>query len=454
MSRDLVKKGFYSSFLSISVPLMLQSLLNALVGISDALMLGRLSQEAIAAVSLANQIFFVMSLFAGAFLGAAGTLIAQYYGKGDLKNAQRFMSMTLRYVTGVAAIFSLLTRLCPEVLMSLYTDTPEMIEIGASYLRIVGISYIFSAVSQCYLMVMKICGRARLSVYISIMVVSVDMLVDFFLIYGIWGAPALGANGSAYSTIAVELLALIWCLVDSLQKDHIHPTVESLTFFSGAFEKDLWKIVLPMFASSLSWGIGFSLRSLAMGHLGTDAAAAYSVSSVTQQLVQCIGQGAASGAVIMIGGLLGQNQLEEAKEYGSCFWKVAFGVAVINVGLVALVGPAAVCFFVLEETAKAYLIRMLFVTAAYMVAFSFNAIITCGVFIAGGDFTYDAISVLLASWCFAIPLSLLGTFVFHWPVMVVFLFISADEIVKVPFIWPRYKKYIWVKNLTREESAS
>ena len=152
----------------------------------------------------------------------------------------------------------------------------------------------------------------------------------------------------------------------------------------------------------------------------------------------------------MIGQLLGQNRLEEAKEYGYQFWKVTFLSGMFNVLLICIVGPLVYFFYVLEPQAKAYLVQMLIFSAFYMFAFSYNTIITCGIFPAGGDSRYDAISVILATWCLAIPLSLLGCFVFHWPVMVVYAVMCIDEIVKVPFIRIRYNKYIWVKNLTRE----
>lgn len=120
--------------------------------------------------------------------------------------------------------------------------------------------------------------------------------------------------------------------------------------------------------------------------------------------------------------------------------------------LLCILGPVIAEFFILSEAAKEYLVIMLVFTAVYIFAYSINTIIVCGIFPAGGDAKYDAISVFFASWCFALPLALLGTFVFHWPVMVVYILMCADEIVKLPWIYPRYKKYLWLKNLTREES--
>ena len=155
----------------------------------------------------------------------------------------------------------------------------------------------------------------------------------------------------------------------------------------------------------------------------------------------------------MVGKLLGQNLFEEAKVYGRKFCRISFGAGGIHMALLCVLGPAAAQFFVLTETAKHYLIAMLLFTAVYVFAYSVNTIIVCGVFPAGGDAKYDAVSVFFASWCFALPLAMAGTFIFHWPVMVIYVCMCADEIVKVPWIYPRYKKYLWLNNLTRDEKV-
>lgn len=446
------KKAFYRELMALAIPLALQNLLNALVGASDALMLGRLNQESVAAVSLANQISFVMSLFNEAIIGAIGVLLAQYWGKQDYKKAKNFLGMALRYVIVISGIFFVLAFFLPEQLMSIFTTESELVSIGADYLRIVSFSYLFAGVVQCYLLLMKISRYTKISVWISAMMVIVDMSVDFFLIYGIGIFPALGANGAAYSTICVEAIALTLCVIWSHRKENVKVDKQSLCHFSKADEKAAWKIIPGVLASSLSWGLSITMHAFIIGHLGTDATAASSVTGVAQQLIQCLTHGISTGAGIMIGGLLGKNLLEKAKEYGRKFWNVSAWCGFINVGLIGMVGTLVYLFYTLEPLAKTYLVQMLVFSAFYMFAYSFNTIIVVGVFPAGGDSKYDAISVILATWCFAIPLALLGCFVFDWSVMVVYIVMCLDEIVKVPFIPRRYKKYLWVKNLTLDET--
>ena len=444
------KKVFNARLRTLAVPLALQSLLNALVGASDALMLGRLNQDSIAAVSLANQVFFVMTLFTGAITSASGILIAQYWGKKDYKNAGRFLAMAIRYSVLISLVFFTAALVFPEPVMRIFTPESSLIAIGAGYLRIVSFSYIFSALAQCFLMNMKIAGDAKLSVIISAVTVSVDMIADYFLIYGKCGLPALGANGSAYSTIAVEALSLVIVLIWAKRKDTIRLSLKSLTYFSKDFEKDYWKIFPANLASALSWGLSISVHNVIMGHLGSDATASASVTSVAQQLIACVTWGIAGGSGIMIGELLGAGRLDEAKKYGDRFYKVSFFSGLINVLLIAATGPLVYVFYALTSEAKRYLLWMLVFSCFYMFAFAYNTIFTCGVFPAGGDAKYDAVSVFFATWCFAIPASLIAFFVFKWPVLVVYVIMCLDEIVKLPFLKWHYNKYIWVKILTRD----
>ena len=445
------KKRFNKDLLTLAVPLALQNLLGALVGASDALMLGRLNQDSIAAVSLANQISFIMSLFTGSVIGTISVLIAQYMGKGDQRNTQRFFAMGIRYAFGISVVFFLLAFCIPEQLMRIFTLEEELIRIGSEYLRIVSFSYLFMGISQPYLMVMRTSGRVKTSLWISAVTVIVDMTADFFLIYGVGSWKGLGANGSAYSTIAVEVIALCICIVESMQKDHIHPDRSSMRFFSKAFERDIWKVIPGMLASALSWGLSMTMHQFILGHMGTDATAAASVTGVATQMIQCVSMGLAAGGGIILGKMLGRDEFAMAKAYGKRFFRVSFINGLTNAGLLLIVGPLVYFFYALEPQAKTYLIQMLAYNMLYMFAFAYNTIYTVGVFPAGGDSRYDAISVIIATWCFAIPLSLLGCFVFHWPVMVVYMVMCCDEIIKFPFIYLRFNTDIWVKNLTRSE---
>lgn len=440
-------REFYRELRALAIPIGLQNLLAALTGATDALMLGRLTQDAVAAVSLANQIAFIMSLFQFAVVGAGGALLAQYWGKGDMRMVKNLFSLVLKRAGELSLVFFGLAMAFPRQLIGIFTPDEALIEIGASYLRIVSFSYFFTSLTQVYFTVMKLEGRAARSVVISVAALVTDMVLDYFLIYG---GPRLGPDGSAYSTVGVEAVALVWCIAESYRPGASRPDWEGMRWRSPEVNRDIWNLAVPMLGSGLAWGISISMHSFLMGHFGSDATAAASISNTALELVTCVCKGISAGSGIMIGKLLGQDLFEKAKEYGRRFWSISVWTGFIHMALLALLAPLAVRFFVLTDTARHYLVLMLGFTALYVFAYSLNTIMVCGVFPAGGDAKYDAVSVFFATWCFAIPLAVLGAFVFHWPVFAVYVVMCADEIVKTPWIMPRYRKYIWLRNLTRE----
>ncbi|MBR4962024.1 MAG: MATE family efflux transporter [Clostridia bacterium] len=444
------KKEFYKELFNLAIPLGLQSLLVALIGATDALMLGRLAQDAVSAVSLANQIVFIMNLFISAVVGGGGVLIAQYWGKEDRTMVKNLFCMILKWSLGISFVFFAIAMLIPGTLMRIFTPDQNLINIGASYLRAVSVSYLFAGITQCYYLKMKVEGKARESVVISVVTLVADVVLDIFLIYGLAGVPKLGANGSAYSTVAVELIAIVWCIIESHRGDSIRPDFAGLKWFSGSITKEWLKIAIPTLGSALAWGLSISMHSLIMGHLGSDATAAASITSVVLELVTCVCKGISAGAGIILGKLLGQSLFDKAKVYGRRLCHMSFWVGGIHMLLLCLIAPIVTMFFVLTETAKGYLISMLIFTGLYVFAYSINTIVVCGIFPAGGDAKYDAVSVFIATWCIALPLALIGTFVLDLPVMVVYIVMCMDEIIKVPFIYPHYRKYLWVKNLTEE----
>lgn len=444
-------RGFYRELLSLAIPIGLQNLLVALIGATDALMLGRLAQDAVSAVSLANQIVFIMNLFVGSIVSGGGALMAQYWGRDDRAMVKNLFCMILKWSLGVSSVFFALALLIPQHLMRIYTTEPALIEIGASYLRAVSASYLFSAVTQCYFLKMKLEGRASRSVVISVVTLVTDVVLDAFLIYGLAGVPALGADGSAYSTVAVELIALVWCVAESHRGESIRVDAQGLRWFSATITRDWLGLALPMLSSALAWGLSITTHALIMGRMGSDATAAASITSVVIELVTCVCKGISAGAGIMIGRLLGQSLFERAKVYGRAFCHLSLLVGLVHTLLLCALGPVMALLFVLTPTAQRYLVAMLVFSGLYVFAFSVNTVVVCGIFPAGGDSRYDAISVFFATWCFAIPLALLAKFVFGWPVMAVYVLMRMDEIVKVPWLYPRYKKYLWLNNLTRTE---
>ena len=198
------------------------------------------------------------------------------------------------------------------------------------------------------------------------------------------------------------------------------------------------------------WGIGFTSYTAFMGHMGTDAAAANSIASVVRDLVCCMCNGLASGGGILVGNELGAGKLELGKTYGDRLVKITFLCGFVSTAIMFAVTPLLLKAVRLSDGAKAHLIGMMCIMAVYMIGRTVNTVIINGIFSAGGDTLFDMYSLIVTMWMLAVPLAALGTFVFHWPVEVVYACTCLDEVGKIPWVMYHYKKYKWVKDLTRE----
>ncbi len=442
-------KLFYRNLIRISLPIALQSLMLALVAACDALMLGRVAQEQMTAVSLATQIQFVQNMFLSAATAAGAILGAQYWGKGDKRTLEDIFDLMLIFCGMVSILFFLACELCPGALMSIFAGDKQLISIGSSYLRIAGWSYLITGVSQCYLTIMKVTENVRAGAAISSAAVVINIVFNAILIFGLFGIPAMEARGAALATTIARVIELAICLLISARSTYIRPAFGRMFKVSKELVKDFFRQCLPLMGGGLCWGIGFTSYTAIMGHMGVDAAAANSVAAVVRDLVCCMCNGIGSAAGIIVGNELGAGRLELGKKYGIKLTKLSFVIGFISTGIVLAVTPLVVNGVLLTDKARDYLIWMMVIMSFYMIGRCVNTVTINGVLDGGGDTIFDLYSLIVCMWMIAIPLALCGAFVFHWSPLAVYACTCLDEVGKIPWVMLRVRKYKWVRDLTR-----
>ena len=447
---SLDNKVFYRRLAEIAAPIAFQSLMTALVAACDALMLGRVAQEQMTAVSLATQIQFVQNMILFAVTGAGSILGAQYWGKGDRPAMQNIFHLMLRFAGIVSVLFFAACELVPGALMHAFTNDEALIRIGSAYLRIAGWSYLLSGISQCYLAIMKVSDHVRPSAWISSGAVVLNIVFNSVFIFGLLGAPRMEARGAALATMLARLIEFALCLALSGREGYLRPDIRRIFSGSRQLTLDFGRQCLPLLGGSLLWGVGFTSYTAIIGHMSADAAAANSVSAVVRDLVCCACNGIGSAAGIMVGNELGAGKLELGKAYGIKLMKFSYVIGFASTGIVLAVTPLIVRLVLLTETAHSYLTGMMCIMAVYMIGRCVNTITINGVIDGGGDTIFDMYSLAVCMWGIAIPLALLGAFVFHWPVLLVYACTCLDEVGKIPWVMLRFRKYKWVRNLTNE----
>ena len=443
-------REFNSRLWSLMLPSTLQNLMLALVSAADALMLGRLDQNAMAAVSLATQIQFIQNVLLWSIHCGVAILGAQYWGKKDIPVMEKIFASSVRKSIVVSLLFFVGCMWFPEYLMRLFASDDVLIQHGADYLRVASWSCLIAGFSQCYLVIMRVSNHVSRSAWISSGAVVINIIFNAVLIYGLCGLPAMGVCGAALATVAARVIELVCCLWSERGKDYIKLKLSRLLAYDKLLEKDFWHYTLPVLGCCLLWGIGFTSYTAIMGHMGCDAAAANSIAAVARDLMCCLCSGLATGCGILIGNELGAGNLERGRHYGDKATILSFLIGFFSTLVILSVIPLVSHFMKLTDQAHAYMIGMFLILSVYMIGRCVCTVVINGVFYAGGEAQIDLRGLIIFMWMIALPCAFLGAFYFHWPVLLIYACTCLDEVGKVPWILYHYKKYKWVRNITRD----
>lgn len=446
-----MKQEFNKKLIRLVLPIAFQQFMLALVSASDAIMLGGISQDLLSAASLAGQITFVYNLFLAAMTIGTSIFAAQYYGKGDVSSVEKILAIVLRISTAVSTGFFIAAIFFPEALMQIFTPDQTLIEAGVLYLRIVGVTYLMCGISQIYLCIMKNCGYAYKSMIISSTAVVLNIILNAILIFGLFGVPQMGIAGAAMATALARAAELLWTVKEMFGEGRVKVRRTYLQHPDTVLRKDFWKYTFPVLGNEIVWGVGFTMYSVIMGHLGSDAVAANSIANIVKNLIACFCLGVGSGGGIIVGNELGAGKLEQGKEYGRrlCIISVISG-AVSGVLLLTVI-PFVLRIANLTPQSTHFLKWMLIMCSYYMIGKSINGTTIAGIFCAGGDSRFGLLCDTVTLWCVTVPLGLIAAFVLDMPVLVVYFIVNLDEIIKLPAVYIHYKKYKWVKDLTKKE---
>lgn len=452
MGKTLQKKDtFYSELMKLVVPIGIQNFMLALVSVTDAVMLGRMGQQEMASVSQAGNVQFFLSLLVTGFSIGVGIMAAQYWGKGDGKSIEEIAPTGLKIILAIGGVVTVAALVAPRALMAILTSDQALIPLGAEYLRVVAPSYFLCGITQVYFAILKNTGHTTESSVISCVAVVTNIVLNAIFIFGLLGCPAMGIAGAALATVISRLVELVLAAVITRRKSAVQlrwnwlaKRPDRLLF------QDFLRYTMPVIGASLVWGIAYISYSVVLGHMDGDAVAANSVVAVAKSLISCLIRGVGGGAGIMIGNLLGANLLEKAKNYARRLTVLSIVIGVVSGVLLVAATPIIMSITELTPQAARYLKIMIAFTGVNLAAQSVNHVVLDGIFGAGGDSKFDMNTNIIFMWCICVPLSLMAAFWWKLSAPVVFCLCSMDEIIKLPAVFLHYRKYIWLRNITRE----
>lgn len=448
MNKKLYSNEFHKKLFTLVLPIAFQQFMLSLVSASDAVMLGMLSQEAMSAVSLASQITFVENLFFAAMTIGLSMFAAQYWGKKDKISVEKIFAYVMK-ITATISFFFFLSGLCiPHTLMRIFTNEIALIESGAVYLRVVSPAFFLTGISQILICIIKNTDRATTASIITFTSVVINIILNAVLIFGLFGFTEMGIAGAALATVIARAVEVVWSFAETIKKDFVKLKFYYIIHSDKILKKDFWKYTSPVLCNEIVWGVGFTMYSVIMGHLGSDAVAANSIANIVKNLVACFSLGLASGGGIMVGNELGAGQLEKAKKYGAKLCKFALVSGCVSGLILLAISPLILYFSDLSETATEYLRIMIYICSYNLIGYAITSTTIAGIFCSGGDTKFGLKCDAVVMWCITVPLGMISAFVWKLPVVWVFFIVNLDELLKVPVAYLHYKKYLWVKDLT------
>lgn len=450
-SKNQKADAFYPKILKLVIPIVIQNLLSAAVNSADVVMLNYVGQSSISAVSLASNYANVLFMVYYGLGTGASMLCAQYWGKKDLQPIRIVEGIALRFSILITLVFSSFALFAPRLMMQLFTKDAELITIGAGYLRVMSVTYLCWCIVEIYLSILRSIGRVTVSMCLNILAFVLNIFLNAVFIFGLFGAPKLGATGVAMATALSRIIELIGCIIVSLCSHDIRLNPAYMFLRNKLLVKDFIHLALPALLNDISWSVAFSMYSVILGHLGTDAVAANSLVIVVRNFGTVLCFGTASAGGILLGNVMGQGNLELARSYARKILKLTVITGAVGGVLILAVTPFVLHFASLTDTAMHYLKYMLLINSYYIMGAAVNTTLIAGVFRAGGDSRFGMICDTVDMWCYAVPLGFIAAFVFKLPVMVVYFLLCTDEFVKWPWVIKRYKSEKWLKNITRDD---
>ena len=446
-------RSFYKTLIALAVPISLQNLITFAVGFADNLMIGRLGDNAISGVYVGNQMQAVVQRFIAGIEGAILILAAQYWGKKDAASIRKVVSVGVKFAFGVGLLVTLAAVLFPSAIIGLFTSEPGVIAEGGVYLRIVGFTYLFFSIAQVMIASMRSVETAKIGLYISIMALVVNVSLNYILIFGKLGLPALGVKGAAIATLISRVLEMLVSVVYVFSVDKkLRFRFADLLRTDRALLKDFLRYGLPVIGGQVVWAINNLANTKIMGFYSAGVLAAVSITGMLHSLVYVWMTGLSSAVGIITGKTVGAGQYEKMKEYARTVQVIFLGVGLISGAVVLLFREGFIGLYNATPEAMAYSRQFINVISVTIVGTCYQAACLFGLVKSGGDISFvfknDTIFVFLV----LIPSALVS----YWlgaPAWVVFAALKCDQILKCFVAVVKINRFNWMKNLTREEKA-
>jgi putative MATE family efflux protein len=445
-------RSFYATLAKIALPMALQSLITFGVGLADNFMVGALGDLALSGVFISNQVQFVLHMLCAGFSAAMVVLAAQYIGKNDVKNAKVIIAITFKMAVGIGAALTIAVAIAPQAILGLFSENQEVISEGMRYIGVVCFSYIFFCGNNMLIAAMRCTQNTKVGFYSSLTGFCVNVFLNWALIFGHLGFPALGVRGAAIATLiarAGEFAVSAFYL--RFRDRALSFRLPDLALWDKFLVGDFFKYGFPVILGDIIWGIAGTVQVAILGRLGAEVLAANTIAANLHQLLSVLVYAIAGGSGVIIGRTVGAGDTELVKRYAGTLQVVFLGFGILS-GLLIFFSKdliLAAGFPAISAEAHSYALQFLTVFSVTIVGTSYQMSVLTGIVRAGGATSFVLLNDLFWVWVIVIPSALLSAFVFHFPPVVTFACLKSDQVLKCSVAVVKLHRWDWMKKLTR-----
>lgn len=449
-----LKKDFYRNVYKIAIPVTLQSLIMALLTLTDQLMVGQLGDVAIASVGMSSKIYGIISVVLAGLAMGVSIYAAQFWGKQDRKSISGLLGIGLFTGFGLSFVFSLFVFLMPQLCLKLFTTDVRIIEDGFIFLQITALTYVPMMLTMMYSAILRSTQHVKLPMFVSLFTVGLNILLNYLLIFGNFGFPEWGLKGAAVATLIARVVECL-LIIGAVYKFKLPGGADLKDLFSASkpLISKFFKTTYPIILTELIWVLGETVYAIIYSRMGTSEMTAMTITFPLQGI--CIGllAGLSSAGGVMVGNKLGAGEEETALQYAKKFILLGITVSLVIGALIVLISPLYVSAFNVSDETHQLGIYLVWVFAAFLWVKVGNMIMAGGILNSGGDSKFVFVMESTATWLIGVPSGLLLSFVFKQPIFIVYLVLSMEEVVRFLIGMGRIRSRKWIKNLVNDIAA-
>lgn len=448
MFNHMREPAFLRKFFFLALPIAFQELLIASLHIIDTIMIGKTGGTNMAAVNLANQPFFIFFLLMMAITSGASVFTAQYWGSRDMDGVSRSFGISFFGSLIAAAIFSIVSFIFAPQILGFYSPDPELIKQGVAYLRIVSLGYIFTATTVSLSALLRSTRQPRIPLIISMVSLTINTILNYILIFGKFGAPAMGVRGAAYATLisrAIEMI-LIYTIVYATN-NRAAPRFKKMVSWTEEFIISYIKTSFPVLVNDIGWVTGFSFYSKIFASINTEAITAVTITNTAAHFFLILFFGTGHASATILGNQMGKGELEESRQDAYRILPLITLLSITISFLIIFASPYVPLFFNASDYIKNIASSLLVIFAFSLPFKVINMNVIAGVLRSGGDTIFSAALDIAGVWVIGVPMGLIATKILGWEIEAVFAIIMVEEVFKtVLCVWRMYSGK-WVKKL-------